>query len=173
MKRLASFVPLLGPRLRSGGEGELRALAEHWSVDFPADFVEVLAAYGDSFIANHINLFGPATLEKMSAYRIGGEFPLALGDSVARPVFPRSGGLLEWAMSSTGDALCLQKRERGDWTVSTYDQLAFEWTDYDIGFSDWLYAALSGERELDIFPPFGESRPLSVVPLDIERFLAW
>lgn len=137
------------------------------------DFVDILAAYGDSTIAGHINLFGPAALEKMSSYRTGGEYPLGLGDSVARPIFPRPGGLLEWAMSSTGDALCLQKRGRGCWTVSTYDQLAFEWIDYDLEFSEWLHAALSGEQAFDIFPPFGESRPLSVVPLEVERFLAW
>lgn len=173
MKVLADFAPLLGPRLRDGGEDELRALAERWGVEFPADFVEILAAYGDSSIVDHIDLFGPVTLERMSSYRRGGEFPLGLEDSVARPIFPRQGGLLEWANSSTGDAFCLQKRERGDWTVSTYDQLAFEWTDYDLEFSEWLYAALSGDIEFDIFPPFGESRPLSVILLDVERYLAW
>lgn len=169
MKQLTDFVPLLGPRLRDGGGDGLRALAERWGVEFPADLVEILAAYGDSFIADHITLYGPGTLEKMSSYRRSGEFPLGLDDTVARPVFPRPGGLLEWATSSTGDAFCVQKREHGDWAVSTYDQLAFEWLDYDLGFSEWLYVALSGEAEFDILPPFDESRPLSVVPLDIDR----
>jgi hypothetical protein len=173
MKQPADFVPLLGARLRGGGEAELRAVAERWGLDLPVDLVEILAAYGDSFIADHITLFGPGTLEKMSSYRQGGMFPLGLDDTVARPVFPRPGGMLEWATSSTGDAFCVQKRERGDWTVSTYDQLAFEWTDYDLQFSEWLYSVLSGESEFDIFPPFGESRPLSVIPLDVEAYLDW
>ena len=41
------------------------------------------------------------------------------------------------------------------WTVSTYDQLVFEWTDYEI------------------LPPLGQTRPLPITPLGLERFLAW
>jgi len=173
MKVVADFIALLGPPMRTGGHDELRAVAERWGVVFPADFLNIVAAYGDSVIADHITLFGPSTLEKMSTYRTGGVFPLSLDESAARPVFPRAGGLLEWAMSSTGDAFCLRDEGHGKWVVSTFDQLAFEWIDYNTEFSDWLHYALSVGCELDIFPPFGDLRPLRVIPLDVEKYLAW
>lgn len=172
MKAADEFVPLLGPRMGSDSDAILK-LAQRWGVDFPEDMVEVLAAYGDSWIADHLCLYGPSTLEKMSTYRSNGWYPPTLDDSDLRPVFPRPGGLLEWAMSSTGDAFCLRQREDSLWTVSTYDQLAFEWTDYEIGLSDWLYAALSSECAFDILPPLGRMRPLAIAPLDVERFLDW
>lgn len=173
MRHLDDFEPLLGPRLRETGEAELRAVAQGWGVVFPADMVEVLAAYGDSYIGGHITLFGPATLERMSMYREGRRYPPTLAGDGLRLVFPEPGGLLEWAMTSTGDALCLQPRTEGEWTVSTYDQLVYEWTDYEIGLSEWLYTALEGNPGYDILPPLGETHPVSIESLNVERFLNW
>ena len=173
MKHVEDFEPLLGPRLRNTGVAELQSVAQRWGVVFPVDLVEVLAAYGDSYIGGHISLFGPATLEKMSTYREGHRYPPTLAGDVPRLVFPEPGGLLEWATTSTGDALCLQPSAQGEWTVSTYDQLVFEWTDYDLCFSEWLYAALEADPGFDIFPPLGETHPVSVEPLNVEKFLRW
>ena len=109
----------------------------------------------------------------MSTYRTDGQYPPTPDGSDVRSVFPRPAGLLEWATSSTGDAFCLRQREETHWTVSTYDQLAYEWTDFEIGLSDWLHAALSSECAFDILPPLGQTRPLAIAPLDVERFLSW
>jgi hypothetical protein len=102
-----------------------------------------------------------------NAYR-GGEYPPTLEDSAPRVVFPRPGGLLEWATTSTGDAFYLRPREGGGWAVSAYDQLCLDWSDYDLGFSDWLYSALSADHGFDILPPLGDERPLSIVSFDVD-----
>lgn len=172
VKAADEFVPLLGPPIRSGSEGLLR-LAQRWDVEFPVDMVDVLSAYGDCEVDGHLNLYGPATLEKMSTYRPDGLYPPTLDDADPRPVFPRPAGLLEWATSCTGDAFCLRRHAGGLWTVSTYDNLVYEWTDYELGLSDWLHAALSTERPFDILPPIDDELPLTIKPLDIDRLLTW
>lgn len=87
MKAADEFVPLLGPPIRSGSEGLVR-LAQRWGVEFPEDMVDILSAYGDSEVAGHLSLYGPATLEMMSTYRTDGLYPPALDGSDARLVFP-------------------------------------------------------------------------------------
>ena len=173
MKVLEDFVQLIGGPLRSVADARLELLARRWDVVFPPDMVQILTAYGDSIVAGELTLFGPGTLERMSSYREGGLFPLGLDDANPRLAFPQPGGLLQWGMGSAGDIFSLRLDGQGDWVVSTYDQLAFEWIDYDLGFSDWLYSALSGESEFDILPPLGEKWPLSIIPLDLEKFLRW
>ena len=69
----------------------------------------------------------------------------------------------------TPTMVSLRLREGGEWTVSAYDQLGFDWVDYDLGFSDWLYSALSPDQGFDILPPFGNERPLGSVSLDVEN----
>ena len=56
MKHLDDFAPLLGLRLRTTGVAEMQSVVQRWGVVFPIDLVEVLAAYGDSYMSNCQNL---------------------------------------------------------------------------------------------------------------------
>ncbi|WP_331721156.1 hypothetical protein [Streptomyces sp. NBC_00454] len=160
MKAVGEFARLLGAPVRSG-EGELiEAIARNWSVEFPADFVEVAGAYGDTSISEYIYFCGARTLKE---YANGMGRLLEESRTVPHLVLPTSGGALVWGNTIEGDQLFLVPHDDGSWTVSAFRRAWADWHDTTLGFSDWFHQALAGEIGTDWLPEWNaEIHPLEL-----------
>lgn len=156
MRDLEDFRPLLGEPLRADGEAELTRLEEYWEIRLPLDFRLILAAYGDAVWEEYFQVSGPRSLGHMASFESvadwdeGGEIDL----------LPEDGGLLLWASTVEGDMLCLEKVV-DRWRVLVSSKAVGRIVRHDLDFSDWLYAALTGQVDTDWLPII-EQYPLSV-----------
>jgi hypothetical protein len=65
--------------------------------------------------------------------------------------------------------LCLKRQPADRWTVSVSLRNWFEWRDYNLDFSDWLYGALTG-RICDDWLPEWEPLPHQIKGLGKNPF---
>jgi hypothetical protein len=161
MRTVADFERLLGAPTRPTEEGEIREIAQAWSVTFPPDFVEIAGAYGDSTISDYVFFCGARTLR---SYAAGMGRKLEQTSTVPHLVLPSPKGALVWGNTIEGDQLFLVPREDGTWTVSAFRRGWADWYDSDLGFSDWFYLALAGEIATDWLPEW-EPLPHPLEPM--------
>lgn len=149
MKTTSDFAPILGLPVRHDEGHLIEEVASAWSVTLPADFVAIAGAYGDAVISDYIYVCGARTLRK---YADGMGRKLEASQTVPHTVLPTPGGALVWGNTIEGDQLFLVPHEGGAWTVSAFRRGWADWHDTDLGFSDWLYLALSGGTATDWLP---------------------
>jgi hypothetical protein len=141
MKTVSDFLPVLGEPIRADRR-LVEELAREWEITLPQDFIDIAGAFGDASISGFIYFFGGGTLQ---------EYAGLMGDlmeqcrEVPHPVLPSLGGALLWGNTLEGDQLFLVPHADGTWTVSAFLRQWGEWYDSELGFSDWLYGALTGE----------------------------
>lgn len=166
MRTLGEFSRLLGPPLRDPSPFVFDRTIERWNVGPPREFLEILAAYGDSEIGRFVILYGPGRLDGAGAYFGPYLHDWETGqDNV--PVLPVERGMILWAHTIESDQLCLRHRDDGRWTVSVSLRNWYEWRHSNDDFTDWLYAALSGASETDWLPEW-DSLPLGVKDISAE-----
>jgi hypothetical protein len=140
----------------------LAEIAAEWGVQFPADFAEISAAYGDVVISDFIFFCGVRSI-KSYAQQMG--HLMEQSGTVPCSVLPAPGGALLWGNTIEGDQLFLIDRGQGRWTVSAFRRGWADWLDTDLEFGEWFTGVLAGLIETDWMP---EWEPLPHV-LELEE----
>ncbi|GAA1799336.1 hypothetical protein GCM10009682_21200 [Luedemannella flava] len=139
-------------------DGDWAAVEATLGLSLPADYRALVAAYGLGGF-DDINLLTPfaaAVSEHADLLWHAGRLHQLLGESRAKnpdavpfPLFPEPGGLLEWAGTGTGIALCwLTGGEPDSWPVVVFDYL-YHKERYEVGAVDLLHGHFSGSRVID------------------------
>lgn len=159
MAELAEIKALLGePKWNWSDPAPWDALERELGVTFPADFREIIDAYGSVVINKQLSLFHPGNFLANLGERIRDEIVFWAefaedwrdaeeGEYLPAAVGAGPGELLPIAHSTTGESVFLRvpAEPGGAWTIGIqeFDSPAY-WA-WDMSFGDWLLAYLQGE----------------------------
>ncbi|HEY9369368.1 SMI1/KNR4 family protein [Streptomyces sp.] len=168
MAALSEIRALLGePRFNWSDPAPWIELERELGIEFPADFREIVDAYGSIQINAQLYLKHPAghLLHDLGTM-IRGDVELWREEDMAEflpsPVGPNAGELMPVATATTGEAVFLRIPDdpSSPWRVVVQEMDSPAWTLYEMTFSDWLLAYLKG-RDVTLcsrnFAPDGPS----------------
>ncbi|ROR46839.1 SMI1/KNR4 family protein [Kitasatospora cineracea] len=134
-----------------------RPVEDLLGANLPEDFKRIIETYGPAMINEHLMLFHPGTelfnLKDHVSSRIEALKSTDWGDITFRGAAPVGGGpdgLIPVISTDRNESAFLVRAETGEgWNVVGF---AFdgEFTEFRVGFSEWLYRYLLGE---DVFGP--------------------
>ncbi|MGW7440836.1 SMI1/KNR4 family protein [Streptomyces sp. NPDC054849] len=149
---LAEITALLGePRFNWSDPAPWSELEQELGIGFPADFREIVNAYGSVEINRQLYLTHPAGhLLHSLGKDIRGDLELWREEDMAEflpsPVGANPGELIPVASATTGEAVFLRIPENpaSRWRVVVQEFDSPAWTLYEMTFSEWLLAYLKG-----------------------------
>jgi hypothetical protein len=165
---LSEIRALLGePRFNSSDPGSWIALEQELGIAFPADFREIVDAYGSVVINQQLYLKHPAShLLHDLGTMIRRDLELWREEDMAEflpsPVGANPGELMPVATATTGEAIFLRVPDdsASTWRVVVQEFDSPAWTLHEMTFSDWLLSYLQG-RDVTLcsrnFAPDGPS----------------
>ncbi|CCH31770.1 SMI1/KNR4 family protein [Actinosynnema sp. NPDC047251] len=172
---LVSLVP--PPASPVGAEGDWRAAQAALGLRLPSDFAALTARYGTGGFGD-IGLLSPFPTDQgpgglvargLGLIEVFGEHREEWPEDVPHPLHPEPGGLLEWALTGNGDALCwLTEGEPDDWPTVVWNPRSGA-ARYEVGAVGLLHGYLSGRLDVPLLgaPPavpwFDAHRELSHV----------
>jgi hypothetical protein len=149
---LPEITALLGePRFNWSDPAPWTALERELETEFPADFREIVDAYGSVQVNNQLYLTHPAghLLHSLGA-DIKDDLALWAEEDMAEflpsPVGGKPGELIPVASATTGEAIFLAVPDQPSsaWRVVVQEFDSPAWTLYEMTFSDWFLAYLKG-----------------------------
>ncbi|GAA3374663.1 hypothetical protein GCM10020367_39420 [Streptomyces sannanensis] len=149
---LSEIRALLGdPRFNWSDPAPWIELEQELGVEFPADFREIVDAYGSISINGQLYLNHPAG---HLLHSLGKDIRLDLdfwreedmAEFLPSPVGPNPGELMPVATATTGEAVFLRVPDdpSSPWRVVVQEMDSPAWTLYEMTFSEWLLAYLKG-----------------------------
>lgn len=153
MATLAEITALLGePRFNWTDPAPWVALERELGVEFPADFREIVNAYGSVVINSQLYLSHPAGhLLHSLGEQIRGDFELwrdeGMDEFLPGPAGTNPGELLPVATAMTGETVFLRvpAEPSAPWRVVAQEFDSPAWYLHEMTFGDWLLAYLRGE----------------------------
>ncbi|MCM1948059.1 SMI1/KNR4 family protein [Streptomyces sp. G2] len=152
MATLADIRALLGePQFNWTDPEPWNDLERELGMEFPADFREIVDAYGSVLVNNHLYLEHPARhlLHDLGS-TIEGDLELWREEDMAEflpsPVGSKPGELMPVATAVTGESIFLRVPDDigSPWRVVVQEFDSPAWTLYEMTFSEWLLAYLKG-----------------------------
>ncbi|MFB7914654.1 SMI1/KNR4 family protein [Streptomyces sp. NPDC056061] len=152
MTTLPEITALLGePRFNWSDPAPWIELEQEIGGEFPADFREIVNAYGSIEINKQLYLKHPAThLLHSLGETIKGDLELWREDDMTEflpsPVGTAPGELIPVASATTGEAVFLRVPDTpsSPWRVVVQEFDSPSWTLYEMTFGEWLLAYLRG-----------------------------
>jgi hypothetical protein len=149
---LPEITALLGePRFNWSDPAPWSELEQELGIEFPADFREIVDAYGSIEINRQLYLEHPAGhLLHSLGENIRGDLELWREEDMAEflpsPVGANPGELMPVASATTGEAVFLRIPDNpsSPWRVVVQEFDSPAWTLYEMTFSEWLLAYLKG-----------------------------
>ncbi|MFI6799676.1 SMI1/KNR4 family protein [Streptosporangium canum] len=145
-------------------QGDWREVEAALGLELPADFKTLIERYGRGQFVDLITPltpFGAHDLLIQRAQRLldrERSFRAKYPDECPYPFYPEPGGLLEWAGTDNGDALCwLTEGEPDGWRVVVWNPRSVAYDASDVGAVEFLHGWLSGRITTPILP--GEVEP--------------
>ncbi|WP_258308902.1 SMI1/KNR4 family protein [Streptomyces sp. NWU339] len=153
MATLAEIQALLGePRFNWSDPAPWIELEREFGIEFPADFREIVDAYGSIKVNGQLHLKHPAVhLLHDLGTMIREDLELWRGEDMAEflpsPVGANPGELMPVATATTGEAIFLRVPDgpSSSWRVVVQEFDSPAWYLHEMTFSDWLLAYLRGE----------------------------
>lgn len=143
-----------------------RALEQELRMEFPADFREIVDAYGSVEINSQLYLSHPAGhLLHNLGEAIRGDLELwrdeGMSDSVPSKVGTGPGELVPVATATTGETVFLRVPElpSSAWCVVVQEFDSFSWELYEMTFGEWLLSYLRGDDVTVCSRNFAPGRP--------------
>ena len=148
--RLLELVPPPTRRTSSGDWSEVEA---DLRVPLPKDFVELATAWGEGYLADHVNIIAPDRFLERSAEMLTWEREAReASDDPGPRLWPVLGGLLPWADTGSGDQLWWKTGGPSDtWTVASQEARSDEIAQTSWTTAEALLAFIEGRTTL-----FGE-----------------
>ncbi|MGW2177134.1 SMI1/KNR4 family protein [Streptomyces sp. NPDC001732] len=152
MATLPEITALLGePRFNWSDPAPWTELERELGVEFPADFREIVDAYGSVQINNQLYLKHPAGhLLHSLGKNIRDDLELWRDEDMVEflpsPVGAKPGELIPVASATTGEAIFLRIPDDSSspWRVVVQEFDSPSWTLYEMTFGEWLLAYLKG-----------------------------
>ncbi|WP_329128115.1 SMI1/KNR4 family protein [Streptomyces sp. NBC_01465] len=152
MATLPDIKALLGePRFNWSDPAPWIELEEELGITFPADFREIVDAYGSVEINGQLYLNHPAGhLLHSLGESIRGDLELWRDEDMVEylpsPAGAKPAELMPVASATTGEAVFLRVPDTpsSPWNVVVQEFDSPAWTHYEMTFSDWLLAYLKG-----------------------------
>lgn len=164
---LSEIHALLGePRFNWSDGAPWIEMEREFGVEFPADFREIVNAYGSIQINGQLYLKHPAGhLLHSLGEMIRGDLELWREEDMAEflpsPVGANPGELMPVATATTGEAVFLRVPDdpSSPWRVVVQEFDSPAWTLYEMTFGEWLLAYLRGEDVTVCSRNFAPDRP--------------
>ncbi|MFE7602085.1 SMI1/KNR4 family protein [Streptomyces sp. NPDC057494] len=152
MATLSEIRALLGePRFNWSDPAPWTELEQEFGVEFPADFREIVDAYGSVTVNGQLYLEHPAGhLLHSLGKTIKGDLEFwgeeDMAEFLPSPVGAKPGELMPVASAVTGEYIFLRVPDDASspWRVVVQEMDSPSWTLYEMTFSDWLLAYLKG-----------------------------
>ncbi|MFF8596321.1 SMI1/KNR4 family protein [Streptomyces sp. NPDC015220] len=167
MATLAEITALLGePRFNWSDPAPWIELEGELGIEFPADFREIVDAYGSIEVNGQLYLQHPAghLLHSLGEV-IRGDLELWREEDMAEflpsPVGANPGELMPVASATTGEAVFLRVPDgpSSPWRVVIQEFDSPAWTLYEMTFGDWFLAYLRGRDVTVCSRDFAPDRP--------------
>jgi hypothetical protein len=150
------------PALPIDADGDWSAVEADLGLQLPADYQALVRRYGIGSFGD-IDLWTPFDTHSDGVFDLVEhahglvDFHAALREvapeDFPHPLYPESGGLLEWASSPNGDSLCWLTGGRPDsWPVVGWNMRRGVHR-YEAGAVELLHGFLSGQREVELLGP--------------------
>ncbi|MFI8823557.1 SMI1/KNR4 family protein [Streptomyces sp. NPDC053431] len=152
MATLSEIRVLLGePRFNWSDPAPWIHLEQELGIEFPADFREIVDAYGSVVINDQLYLKHPARhLLHDLGTMIRGDLELWREEDMAEflpsPAGANPGDVMPVATATTGEAIFLRVPDgpSSPWRVVVQEMDSPAWTRYEMTFGEWLLAYLKG-----------------------------
>ncbi|MEU9355149.1 SMI1/KNR4 family protein [Streptomyces griseoloalbus] len=167
MATLPQIAALLGePRFNWSDPAPWSALEQELGIEFPADFREIVDAYGSIEINTQLYLMHPAThlLHDLGDF-IREDLELWRDEDMVEYLPSRAGGdpgeLMPVATATTGEAVFLRVPDEpsSPWRVLVQEFDSPAYVLHGMSFSEWLLAYLRGEDVTVCSRNFAPDRP--------------
>ncbi|MEV6161918.1 SMI1/KNR4 family protein [Streptomyces sp. NPDC052052] len=149
------------------------AIEEAWQLEFPADYKEIIARYGDVLLGNYLEVlapgaFTPDTCDEPDAPLGGMGFITAdtratWADTAPAGLDIESEELVTWGVASSADLFCwLARGEPAEWPVVVFSHGDDVWTQHDLGIAEFLCRVLQARPGVEVMtdsPLWGQKRP--------------
>ncbi|MFF4826465.1 SMI1/KNR4 family protein [Streptomyces sp. NPDC001312] len=153
MATLSEITALLGePRFNWSDPAPWIELEQELGIEFPADFREIVNAYGSIEINGQLYLKHPAShLLHSLGRKLREDLEFWREEDMAEFLPSRAGGdpgeLIPVASATTGEHvfLCVPGEPSSPWRVGVQEFDSPAWHLHEMTFSDWLLAYLRGE----------------------------
>ncbi|MEU2508567.1 SMI1/KNR4 family protein [Streptomyces sp. NPDC007863] len=152
MATLTDIRALLGePRFNWSDPAPWIELEQELGIEFPADFREIVDAYGSVLVNEQLYLKHPARhlLHDLGTL-IDGDLEMWREEDMAEflpsPVGSQPGELMPVASARTGESVFLRVPDNSGspWRVVVQEMDSPSWTLYEMTFGEWLLAYLKG-----------------------------
>lgn len=164
---------LLPPRPEGGLSVDWAAVEGAWGLEFPSDYKNLIAHYGDVLLGEYLQIIAPSivtpeTCDEPGTPRGGMGFITADARDTwvnAEPteidVEPEE--LVTWGAASSADLFCwLTRGEPGKWPVLVFSHGDDVWTRHDFGTTEFLARVLNARSGVEVMaetPLFGDRNP--------------
>lgn len=168
-----ALLAIMPPRPEGGLEVDWAAVENAWEREFPADYKNVIAHYGDVLIGNYLQVTPPTTVtpetcDEPGAPRGGMGFITADTRDTWMDIEPTEinaepSDVVTWGAASSADLFCwLTQGEPDTWPVMVFSHDDDTWTQYDFGMTEFLVRVLQAQSGVEAMidtPLWGERHP--------------
>ncbi|MGW0949655.1 SMI1/KNR4 family protein [Streptomyces sp. NPDC002623] len=152
---------LLPPRSGGGLAVDWAAVEQAWGLEFPSDYKNIIAHYGDLILEDYLQVIGPstvtpATCDEPGAPRGGMGFITAdtrdtWTDTEPTEIDAEPEELVTWGAASSADLFCwLTRGEPDKWPVLVFSHGDDTWTQYDFGIAEFLVRVLTAQPGVEM-----------------------
>ncbi|MEH0549995.1 SMI1/KNR4 family protein [Streptomyces sp. B21-101] len=164
---------LLPPRPGSGLVVDWAAVEGAWGLEFPSDYKNLIAHYGDVLLGDYLQVIAPSTVtpetcDEPGAPRGGMGFITAdardtWADTEPAEIEAEPEELVAWGAASGADLFCwLTRGEPGNWPVLVFSHGDDVWTQHDFGTTEFLVRVLNAQSGVEVMeetPLWGHRNP--------------
>lgn len=121
----------------------------------PAEYKKFVAAYGPGVVGKFLCMLHPCSSTLSMFETIGRMAPLyqeLVPEAIPYDVFPREGGMVQWAHTVEADACFLVPGTEGTWRIGVWFRQWAQWEEYDDSVPDWLARQVAGSLVIPGLP---------------------
>ncbi len=159
LDNLATILP--PPSVPIAAAGDWSDVAKALGTPLPDDYMAFIARYGTGRISGFLWVLNP--FEENVHLSFLAQYPRIVAadreireeftEELPEPLYPEPGGLLPWGLTDNGDRLYWQTTGHADsWTIVARESRGPESASYPLSMTGLLFAWLSAEIEVPVFP---------------------
>ncbi|MEV6995671.1 SMI1/KNR4 family protein [Streptomyces sp. NPDC093228] len=180
-----ALAEMLPPRPGSGLAVDWAVVEAAWGLEFPSDYKNVIAHYGDVRLGGYLHVIAPTavtpdTWDEADARRgsmgfITADTRATLADTEPTNIDAEPEELVTWGTATSADLFCwLTRGEPDKWPLLVFCHGEDAWVQHDFGMAEFLIRVLNAQPSVEVMaetPLWGDRSPSYVN--SAERRRAW